>query len=481
MREIPPIPPSSESLNNIKTQTEIFYFFKIIGSCWPGNSSYADWFNPVVRKYFADRYLLENFKTTTKDVFIWNDMNEPSVFDGPEMTMPKDNIHKTETGPYEHRVVHNMYGLMHVMSTFNGLVRRGHGKLRPFILTRSHFSGSQRYAAIWTGDNTAEWGHLQVSLKMCLTQAVSGFSFCGADVGGFLNEPTNELVERWHQTGAFFPFFRAHSHIDTKRREPWLYPEPTKLIIRDAIRRRYTYLPLWYVLFYEHEIDGYPVMRPLLTNYPNDPGAFAIDNQFLLGDKLLVHPVTQEGATKVDVYFPRNNSTGEGDLWYDVDDYTMLDSAGYVSIPVDSYKIPVYQRGGTIIPKREHVRSASTLMKDDPITLITCLDRFKRAHGTLYEDDHETYEYREGKYIYLYIDFESGVLSSKKIDSQANFKTSVSIEQIIIAGLDEVPRSATLSTASKLVDIAVIKQGSTYSIRELSINIGETWEITLNY
>lgn len=455
--------------------------FCIIGWCWPGAASYPDLFNPVVRKYLADQYLLENFKTTTNDVFIWNDMNEPSVFNGPEVTMPKDNLHNTEMGTYEHRVVHNLYAHMQLVSTFDGLVRRGHGNVRPFILTRGHFSGSQRYAAIWTGDNMAEWGHLQVSLKMCLTEAVSGFSFCGADVGGFFKNPNTELLERWHQTGAFLPFFRAHAHIDTKRREPWLFPEPTKLIIRDAIRKRYTYLPFWYVLFYEHERQGYPVMRPLLSHYPNDPEAFAIDNQFLLGDKLLVHPVTQEGATKVDVYFPRNSPTGEGDLWYDVDDYALFDSVGYVAIPVNSYKIPVFQRGGAIIPKRERVRRASTLMKNDPFTLVVCLDRFKEANGTLYEDDEQSYEYRNGKYIYSQIEFKNNVLSSKLIDPNATFETLAWIERVIIAGLDKTPQSATLSTSSKRVTLEVTKHERAYYIRKPAVNIAEEWEITLNY
>lgn len=409
-------------------------------------------------------------------------MNEPSVFDGPELTMPKDNLHNTEMGTYEHRVVHNIYGLMQVMSTFDGLVRRGYGKLRPFLLSRSHFSGSQRYATIWTGDNTAEWGHLEMSLKMCLTYAVSGFSMCGADVGGFLNElPSAELLERWHQTGAFIPFFRAHSHMDTKRREPWLFPEATRLVIRDAIRKRYTYLPFLYVLFYEHERYGYPVMRPLLTHYPNDPDAFAIDDQFLLSDRLLVHPVTKEGATEVNVYFPRYSSTDGGDLWYDVDDYTLFDSIGYVTVPVNRYKVPVYQRGGTIIPKRERVRRSSTLMKNDPYTLIVCLDRFKQANGTLYDDDGQSYEYREGKYIYSQIEFKDNILSAKLIDPDATFETLARIERVVIAGLDKVPQSATLSTSFKFITLDVIKHENAYAIEKPAVNITEEWKITLNY
>lgn len=211
------------------------------GWCWPGSASYPDLFDPVVRKYYADQYLLENFKTTTKEVMFWNDMNEPSVFNGPEITMLKDNLHY---GGWEHRHVHNLYGHMQIMATYEGLIARSNDR-RPFILTRAHFSGSQRYATIWTGDNFAEWGHLAASIKMCLIEAVAGFSFCGADIGGFFGNPEAELFERWYQAGAFQPFMRSHSHLDTKRREPWLFPESTRLIIRDAIRKRYTYLPFW--------------------------------------------------------------------------------------------------------------------------------------------------------------------------------------------------------------------------------------------
>lgn len=379
------------------------------GWCWPGAASYIDVFNPEVRKFYADQYLLENFKEQTEDTGIWNDMNEPSVFNGPEITMLKDNKH---FGDWEHRDIHNLYGHMMITATFDGLIRRAGGKLRPFILTRSHFSGSQRYAAVWTGDNTAEWGHLQHSIPMCLSLAVAGISFCGADVGGFFGNPDAELFERWYQAGAFQPFFRSHAHIDTKRREPWLFPEQTRLIIRDAIRKRYSYLPLWYTMFYEHERYGYPIMRPILTHYPTDADAFGIDYEYLLTDQLLVRPVLAQSVSKVDVYFPKK-ANGEGDIWYDIDDYTAIRQTGIVSIGVSNFKIPVYQRGGSIIAKKERVRRASTLMRDDPVTLIVCLDKNGAAKGTLYTDDEKSYAYREGKYLYTEFHFKENVLSNK--------------------------------------------------------------------
>lgn len=474
------------AINGFKTKNLNLNLSK--GWCWPGSASYPDLFNPAVRKYFADRYLLENFKEQTEDVMLWNDMNEPSVFNGPEITMPKDNIHNTEIGTYEHRVVHNLYAHQQLRSTFDGLIRRSNGAQRPFILTRGHFSGSQRYAAIWTGDNMADWGHLAASIKMCLSEAVAGFSFCGADVGGFFGNPDPELLLRWYQAGAFQPFFRAHAHIDTKRREPWLMPENTKFSIRHSIRVRYSYLPLWYTLFFEHERFGYPVMRPMLAHYPNDPEAFALDNQYMLGDRLLIRPVTQANAQSVDIYFPRNSVNGESDLWYDtVRLGEVYNTAGYHSVEgLNIFYIPVFQRGGTIVPKKERIRRASTLMVNDPYTLVVALDRSKQAKGTLYADDEKSYQYRNGKYIYAEFEFKNNAIRGKFIDPNATFDTAEWIERIIVAGLGKKPKSATLSTESKQAQLSIIEYSTendvdVFVIRKPGFSITENWEITLNF
>ncbi|GAB0095795.1 neutral alpha-glucosidase AB [Sergentomyia squamirostris] len=450
------------------------------GWCWPGAASYADFFNPDVRKYYADQFQLENFQTTTADVMLWNDMNEPSVFNGPEVTMLKDNIHY---GGWEHRDVHNLYGHMHVMSSFEGLLRRSAGAQRPFILSRAHFAGTQRYAAIWTGDNFADWGHLQASIKMCLSESVAGMSFCGSDIGGFFGNPDPELFERWYQAGAFQPFYRAHSHIDTRRREPWLMPENTMLVIRDAIRRRYSYLPFWYTLFYEHERTGRPIMRPLLTHYPLDKETYSIDYEYLLGDKLLVRPVLQQGATKVDVYFPAVDGKKESDIWYDVDDFRKITTAGFETISVNNYKIPVYQRGGTIITKKERVRRAVTLMYNDPVTLVVALDKAKSASGTLYVDDEKSYQYRNGKYLYLSLEFKDNVLTAKKIDEKANYDTKSWVERVVIVGLEHVPKSATLNVSGEPqpVTLEVNKHGESVIIRKPGVVLSRKWSIQLNY
>ncbi|XP_055843079.1 neutral alpha-glucosidase AB-like [Episyrphus balteatus] len=446
------------------------------GSCWPGPASYPDFFNPAVRQYYADQFVVERFNTTTKDVMIWNDMNEPSVFNGPEKTMPKDNLHY---GGWEHRDVHNLFGHMQVMGTHQGLLQRDPNQ-RPFILTRSHFAGSQRYAIVWMGDNTAAWGHLENSIKMCLSEGIAGFSFCGSDVGGFFGDPEPELVERWYQVGTYTPFFRAHANQGTARREPWLFSERTRLVIRDAIRKRYSYLPMWYTMFYEHEKFGLPVMRPLLAQYPKDKEVYRIESQFMLQDQLLVCPVMEPGVKEIDVYFPSKDGQKVGDVWYDTDNFQKYDKVGHETIQVDYKKTPVYQRGGTIISKKENIRRTATLMKDDPYTLIVCLDKNGSSKGTLYIDDEKSYDYRQGKYIYEQFEFSGNSLKNSFITTP-DYKTASTLERVIIAGLEKTPKSATIKYDGKTEELKVIAHEQAIAVEKPGINIAKEFVIELNY
>nr|CAD7194435.1 unnamed protein product [Timema douglasi] len=443
------------------------------GWCWPGSSSYLDLFNPVVRDYYSSRYLLENHQGSTLDLYIWNDMNEPSVFSGPEVTMDKDCIHH---GGWEHRDVHNIYGFMQSMASYKGLLDRSEGKLRPFLLTRSFFPGSQRYTAMWTGDNSADWSHLKITIPMCLSVALAGMSFCGADVGGFFKTPDSELIVRWYQLGAFQPFFRAHSHIDTKRREPWLYDEQTLMLIREVLRKRYSYLPYWYTLFYEHEKTGAPVMRPLWAEFPSELATFTIDDEHLIGNALLVHPVTDSGASSVNVYFP-----GPHTWWYSVDTYQKYVGGTNIQIPVNIRSIPVYQRGGTIIPKKERIRRSSVLSFDDPYTLIVALDKNNSAAGTLYIDDGESFEYRSGKYLYLSLQFDGKTLSSSFID-HTQYPTKSWLERVIIVGWQTPISQAQVTSKSvgmMTVETVYKKATQTLVIRKPTVSMTEEWTIKL--
>jgi len=353
------------------------------GWCWPGQSSYLDFTAAHVRAWWGSQFALDKYVGSTMDLFTWNDMNEPSVFNGPEVSMPKDA--KNLEG-VEHREWHNLYGLYMQRATAEGLADRTQldtvkgpvYKQRPFVLSRAFWAGSQRFGAIWTGDNTAEWGHLKVAAPMLLSINLAGLSFAGSDVGGFFGEPGPELFTRWYQAGSFTPFFRGHAHHDTKRREPWVFGEPYTSILRAVAMVRYSLLPYWYTVFYDAGAWGTPVMRTMFTEFPDDANVLTMQDQWMIGAGLLVAPVTDAGRDRVDVYLP------QVDVWYNF--YTLkaagagiegavarsggADGEGWLSVPAPLERIPVYLRGGVVIPKKMRLRRSSKLMFFDPFTLV---------------------------------------------------------------------------------------------------------------
>lgn len=445
------------------------------GWCWPGSSSYLDLLNPKVVEYYKQLYSYEKFPGSTEYLNIWNDMNEPSVFNGPEITMPKDLLHY---GGWEHRDIHNIYGHLYITITYEGLLLRSSNR-RPFILTRAHFAGSQRYAAVWTGDNAAEWSHLAISYAMCLSEALGGISFCGADIGGFFNNPDPELLQRWYQAGAWLPFYRAHAHIDTKRREPYLYSSDVQNRIRNALKQRYAHLPLWYTLFWEHARTGDPVVRPLFYHYPADTFVMDIDKQLLAGSSVMAAPVTEQGASTISVYFPG----GAQEIWYDIDDYKIYPGTGYFNIPVTMDKVPVFYRGGSITPRKDRPRRASTLTHSDPYTLYVALDSNKSATGTLYIDDSQSFEYKNKKYVYLRFDYKNNVLSSSRIDEDADYPTEAWLERVVVLGPPTGLKGAKLTSKSLgTVDLQITYDGENRSlvIRKPGVNIREKFTITLH-
>ena len=120
------------------------------------------------------------------------------------------------------------------------------------------------------------------------------------------------MLVRWYGFGIFSPFLRAHAHIDTKRREPFLLDEPYKGIVRDMLRLRYAMLPVWYTAFREASVTGLPVARPHFVAFPQDENGFSLDDQFFVGGSgLLVKPVTRKGATEETVYLP-----AEDQVWW---------------------------------------------------------------------------------------------------------------------------------------------------------------------
>jgi alpha 1,3-glucosidase len=460
------------------------------GWCWPGSSHWVDCFSPAARKWWANLFQYSKFTGSAKNLFLWNDMNEPSVFNGPETTMPKDNIHH---GGWEHRDVHNINGMTLINATYEGLLARDKEEakhnVRPFILTRSFFSGSQRLGAMWTGDNQAEWSHLEASIPMVLSMGISGFPFAGADVGGFFGNPEKDLLTRWYQAGIWYPFFRGHAHIDTRRREPYLVGEPYKELITQALRLRYSLLPAWYTAFHEAHISGAPIVRPNYYVFPGDEKGFALDDQLYLGATgLLAKPVTKADQPGTPIYL------ADKEKYYDYFDYWTYQGPGEVVVSSPLETIPLLMQGGKIFPRRDRPRRSSGLMKYDPLTLVVVIGESGDAEGTLYLDDGESFDYQDGAYIHrrfhfnglteslssedLHADASSGGGSGKS--AKAYFKTmeKVRVEKIIFVGAPESWKGKTTVEVSETTTLGggSTSGGSSGAVREAELEFHDTEE-----
>lgn len=352
------------------------------GKAWPGACVFPDFTRPDTRTWWSRLY--KDFVAKGIDG-VWNDMNEPSVNDGPDGTMPEDNLHSGggSLPPGTHAQYHNAYGMLMSMGTREGLMESCPEK-RPFLLTRSTFMGGHRYAATWTGDNKSSWEDLRWSIPMTLNLGLSGQPFCGPDIGGFSGDATAELFSRWIGVGAFFPFCRGHTARGTRDHEPWAFGADTENTARTALQRRYRLLPYIYTLFYEASQNGMPVMRPVFFADPADPRLRDEDQAFLLGADLLVVPFLWRNRGS---HSPKEPSG----IWREV---RLVGEAPDANPCRPGLKI----RGGAIIPAGPLVENTVDY-RLDPLTLLVCLDKKGVAEGCLYEDDGEGYGYREGDYL----------------------------------------------------------------------------------
>jgi len=346
------------------------------GKVWPGPCAFPDFTMPATRTWWKGLY--KDFMATGIDG-VWNDMNEPSVFDGPDGTMPENNHHRgggnLPAGP--HLRYHNVYGMLMVKASREGILAANPDK-RPFVLSRSGFLGSNRYAATWTGDNCGTVEHMKMSIPMSLNLGLSGQPFNGPDLGGFTGITTPELFGKWIAMGAFFPFMRGHASNDVNNKEPWAFGPEIESVSRIALNRRYRLLPYFYTLFKEASGTGMPVMRPIFFADPKDTLLRKEQQVFLVGNDLLVIP-----RWAVNPNLP-------GGIW------RTASFAGENSA-TDNYQADVRIRGGAIIPMGNIIQNTTQFSRDS-LTLLVSLDKNGKAAGSMYEDAGEGFQYKKGEY-----------------------------------------------------------------------------------
>uniref|UniRef100_A0A8C5GJD1 Neutral alpha-glucosidase C-like n=1 Tax=Gouania willdenowi TaxID=441366 RepID=A0A8C5GJD1_GOUWI len=443
------------------------------GTCWPGKSSYLDFSSPTTRAWYSRLFLLLFvLQGSTPSMFVWNDMNEPSVFNGPEQTMPKDAVHY---GGWEHRDLHNLYGFYQHMATADALITRSGGLERPFVLSRSFFAGSQRFGAIWTGDNVATWEYLKISIPMLLSLSLSGMAFCGADIGGFVQDPDPELLVRWYQAAALQPFFRGHSAKETKRREPWLFGEEVTAVIRSVIQERYCLLPYWYTLFYQAHISGLPPLRfvPLWVEFPKEQSVFSVDDQYMIGGALLACPVTAPGVKEVKVVLPGRDEVRSAQAF----------TGGQVlSFPVTLDTVPVFQRGGSVICRSAASGSCTAELQQNPQCITVALNSQGSANGELYLDDGHSFRYRDTKAFSLRrFSMMSGSLAASE---KGTFDCDNVVQTVIVLGLRGEPSTVTVRQSgakdSACAAFEFSKTSRVLSVSGLNLSVMKDWEIQIS-
>ncbi|KAG6550295.1 hypothetical protein Mapa_008256 [Marchantia paleacea] len=496
-----------------------------LGQVWPGPVYFPDFLHPKIQDYWSSE-ISEFYKQVEFDG-IWIDMNEAASFctgvlcsigtkplgndissittcylncsasSGSKWEDPPYKINNTNGmnslstktigvnsrhagGELEYDL-HNMYGFSESIITYKALLPFNK---RPFVLSRSTFVGTGKYAAHWTGDNAATWNDLAFSIVSVLNSGLFGVPIVGADICGFNGNTTEELCARWIELGAFYPFARNHADIRAGFHELYVW-DSVASISRTVLALRYRLLPYFYTLVYEAHMKGAPMARPLFYEYPSDPNTLSINSQFLLGKWILVSPVLYENATSVEAYFPAGT-------WYDLFDYSRVEGADAnqtLQAPLDTIRVHLAQ--GSIIPMQD----AALTTKEARMSNFTLVVAFgntsdqSEANGELFVDDGVQIEMKLEPGSSTFVSFKGsksgaqGSVESKVMCGEFALKYSQpawSVHTIILLGLSSPPSSSLMSINHQPApsSVKITDEGSSVKLSNLNLLLGENFTIT---
>ncbi len=372
------------------------------GKAESGHSGVMDFFKPEAAEWWGDKH--NDVLAQGIDAF-WLDMNEPARY-LPDWAFYNEN--GKSYGNIEE--MHNAYALKHNQAMYEKVSENK--EKRPFLQTRSGFTGSHRYASPWTGDITSDWTSMEQQLRLGLGLSMSGFSYWGFDIGGFSGSFTNDQYKRWVELSTFTPVHRFHyanwnesgTNGDCYNgigKEPWNFD--CEEISKEQINMRYELIPYFYSCTADSVIGtglegtagkgtGIPLARPMVMEYYQDPQTYDMDSQFMCGPSFLVAPVVSD-TTKKEVYFPAGT-------WYDYSDGTIISAAGgetkEYDAPID--KLPVFVKAGAIIPKMPVMQYVGEKPLDKLTLDIYPLTSEGESSFVYYEDDGESQNYKDGMY-----------------------------------------------------------------------------------
>ncbi|MDE5793233.1 MAG: DUF5110 domain-containing protein [Muribaculaceae bacterium] len=385
--------------------------------------SFYDAYDPEARKLFWSQ-INDHYMPLGIDAW-WMDASEPNIRDCTDLQYRKDLITPTALGPSTKYF--NAYALVNADAIYNG--QRGvNPDQRVFLLTRSGFAGLQRYStATWSGDIATRWEDMKAQISAGLNFAMSGIPWWTMDIGGFCVEDRytkaqreylktgkenadlkewRELNTRWYQFGAFAPLFRAHGQ--------WPYREIFNIAPEDHpayksvvyyTNLRYDLMPYIYSLAGKTHFDDYTVMRPMVMEFTADPSTRNIGDQYMFGNAFLVAPVYEYGARQREIYFPK------GATWYDFYTGMVASNGGETVVAGAPYeKLPLYVRSGAIVPFGPEMQYSDQKPADVINLYVYTGDN---GEFTLYEDENLNYNYENGAYAMIPMNFDnaSGTLT----------------------------------------------------------------------
>ncbi|ELU06499.1 hypothetical protein CAPTEDRAFT_169641, partial [Capitella teleta] len=465
--------------------------------CWPEDSvHYPDYSKESTKQWWIDECV--DFHSVLQYDALWIDMNEPASFVTGSVHSCLNNsynapIYRPESLLVENCAgeddgwfcladkticldytmelgrrydVHSLYGWSSSEPSLQA-AREATGT-RSYIITRSTYPGSGKWAGRWLGDNQSAWYSLKTSIIGMMEFNMFGIPFVGADICGYFTEASESLCNRWMQLGAFYTFSRNHNG-DSAPQDPGLWPEVGRNS-REVLLTRYTLLPYLYTLFHEAHTEGRTVIRPVMHEFINDVSTHAIDEQFLWGPALLISPVLYEFADTVTAYFPDERWYN----YYDGNEEANRGEYGVISAPADT--IPLHVRGGHVLPTQ---RPANSTMwsRSNPMGLIVALDDDEASSGSLFWDDGDSIDtFENGLYFLTRFDASLGVLKNEIVHNGYPEASSLSFADVNIWGLSGSPN--VMVNGQPWFDFDHDPASQVLRIFNLDLQINELFEIS---
>ncbi|XP_077637197.1 putative maltase-glucoamylase 2 [Crocuta crocuta] len=438
-----------------------------VGQGYPGLVVFPDFSNPFCIQWWKEQFI--EFNKTLNFDGVWIEMDEVASFlHGSNHTCESNHLNFPPFTPRVldhllfartlcmdaefhqglHYDLHSLYGYSMAKAT-NMAMQSIHTKNRSFVLSRSTFAGSGKFAAHWLGDNAATWDDLRWSIPSILEFNLFGIPMVGANICGYTKNVTDELCTRWMQLGAFYPLSRNHNGPGFRDQDPAAFGMQSLLVnsSRHYLNIRYTLLPYLYTLFYRAHTRGDTVARPLVHEFYQDPATWEVHEQFLWGPGLLITPVLYEGVDQVKAYIPDA-------IWYDYETGVAIQwRKQLVEMQLPLHKIGLHLRGGFIFPTQQPNTTTEASRKNS-MGLIVALDYKREAKGELYWDDGVSKDaVNEKKYVLYNFSVTSNHLQAKVIHCDYP-GPNLTFTDITILGMDKEPTDFMVSSNSSFLAIS---------------------------